>query len=170
MVWGQKRKEGQEKTTEITNVNSLGGKWMAHLHTVEASEQVVEDDHVAVDGEERQETRDGNQEEHASCRLQAGAAGSHEKLVRSCQECFCKFIDLKMKTDDKRPAANIRSAVKSEKQSTFCPVKSCDHEHKLKITVVQQSPKSNKTFHQDRVFAVKCGRLKSLRFKKRIIE
>lgn len=81
---GTEEERGSGKTTEITNVNSLGGKWMAHLHTVEASEQVVEDDHVAVDGEERQETRDGNQEEHASCRLQAGAAGSHEKLVRSC--------------------------------------------------------------------------------------
>lgn len=31
---------------------------MDHLNTVEPGEQVVEDDHVAVDGEERQKTCD----------------------------------------------------------------------------------------------------------------
>lgn len=34
------------------------GRRRAHLETVEASEQVVEDDDVAVDGEESQETGD----------------------------------------------------------------------------------------------------------------
>lgn len=46
----------------------------AHLHTVEASEEVVEDDHVAVDGEEREKARDRHQEEDTTCGLQAGAA------------------------------------------------------------------------------------------------
>lgn len=58
---------------------------MAHLNTVEPSEQVVEDDHVAVDGEEREETCDWNQEENATWGLQARAAESHEKVVR-CRE------------------------------------------------------------------------------------
>lgn len=41
------------------------------MHTVEPSKQVVEDDHVAVDGEETQKTRDRDQEENATCGLQA---------------------------------------------------------------------------------------------------
>lgn len=41
-----------------------------HLHTVKSCKQVVEDDHVAVDGEKSQKTRDGNQEEDATRRLQ----------------------------------------------------------------------------------------------------
>lgn len=50
------RESGQpQKSTCPTH---LGGKPRAHLQTVEPSEQVVEDDHVAVDGEERQKTCD----------------------------------------------------------------------------------------------------------------
>lgn len=72
----------------------------------------MEDDHVAVDGEERQKTSDWNQEENATCSLQAWAAESHEKLVSSWQDDFYEFNDLKMELDDKRPEANIRSVVK----------------------------------------------------------
>lgn len=54
----EEEKEG-EKNHRNPPVNTvLQGKWGAHLDTVEASEQVVEDDHVAVDGEQRQKTCD----------------------------------------------------------------------------------------------------------------
>lgn len=59
----------------------VGGRRRAHLQTVEAGEQVVEEDDVAVDGEESQETRERDQEENAPGRLQARAA--EEKTLRT---------------------------------------------------------------------------------------
>lgn len=83
---------------------------MAHLQTVEPSQQVVEDDHVAVDREERQKTSDWNQEENATWGLQARAAeyesheGEHrEKSLRGFQDNFCAVTDLKMELDDRQP-------------------------------------------------------------------
>lgn len=46
------------KKAQLNLSSSFRVKRRAHLHAVETSEQVVEDDHVAVDGEEREKTRD----------------------------------------------------------------------------------------------------------------
>lgn len=87
------RKGSEKKRQKPTFSDCFRANWSAHLHAVEPGEQVVEDDHVAVDGEERQKTRDRHQEENATRGLQARAAeygsherGSREKLVMSCQD------------------------------------------------------------------------------------
>lgn len=46
------------KKAQLSRSSSFRVNRWAHLHTVETSEQVVEDDHVAVDGEECEKTRD----------------------------------------------------------------------------------------------------------------
>lgn len=73
-------KTNREKISRTTRDGSFQ-RWKesAHLHTVEACKQVVEDDHVAVDGQKSQKTRDGNQEEDAARGLQAGAAGERSE-------------------------------------------------------------------------------------------
>lgn len=79
--WRVGQQTGRGKVRKMTGIKLQDRwEWGAHLHTVEPGEQVVEDDHVAVDGEERQETRDWGQEENATCGLKARAAEntSHE--------------------------------------------------------------------------------------------
>lgn len=51
------REEIQKSTIQSVS-RGWGGNCVDHLNTVEPGEQVVEDDHVAVDGEERQKTCD----------------------------------------------------------------------------------------------------------------
>lgn len=85
-LWGGQKREGKglgKPKNSKPDRSILQGKWRAHLQTVESSEQVVEDDDVAVYGEESQKTCDWNQEEDATCCLQAWAAeyGSHETEV-----------------------------------------------------------------------------------------
>lgn len=70
-VGQQKRRRAVRKTK---GGGGSGGRRRAHLQTVEAGKQVVEDDDVAVDGEQSQETGERDQDEDASGRLQARTA------------------------------------------------------------------------------------------------
>lgn len=117
----KQRGPGARKKSKCLGPNSKKVPWWrwlrsrkkrTHLYTVKPSKQVMEDDHVTVNGQQRQETGDGNQEEDDTCCLQASTATDDEEETQTGngQRCKCNYWKKKKNTEENRGTLGRRTS------------------------------------------------------------